>query len=162
MRTAEDNQRVAGDVHLLMTRRGGALVSNRTQVKQRSRKASCSEAQRSWRQGAGPYNDTKSIPQRRAERLELRWGPPRQYRSHGGGRIEGCSLRLGSYTISRLKEQQKEHRSRAEERSILAAVAVGYAQGIEAGERVDYAVAPLPRTRVPHRATPYKVLSNCF
>lgn len=31
------------------------------------------------------YYDAKSIPQRGAERLELRWGSPRQYRSHRGG-----------------------------------------------------------------------------
>lgn len=31
------------------------------------------------------YNNTKTIPQRRAERLQLRWGSPRKYRSHRDG-----------------------------------------------------------------------------
>lgn len=34
--------------------------------------------------GARTYNDTETVPQRRTERLELGWGSPRQYRSHGG------------------------------------------------------------------------------
>jgi len=37
------------------------------------------------------YNNAKTVPQRRAERLELRWGSPRQNRSHrnGGGALRG-------------------------------------------------------------------------
>lgn len=39
-----------------------------------------------------PYNNTETIPQRRAERLELGWGSPRQYRSHRGGGGLGRTL----------------------------------------------------------------------
>src|SRR3954462_3411229 len=42
-----------------------------------------------WR---STYNNTKTIPQHRAERLELRWGSPRQYRSHRGGWFGGWTL----------------------------------------------------------------------
>lgn len=81
MRTAEDDQRVARDVRLRIPREPGqrlntyktAWMSNRLAIQLRK-----------IEEGSRPYNDTKAIPQRGAERLELGWGPPGQYRSHGG------------------------------------------------------------------------------
>lgn len=48
-------------------------------------RSSSTQLQQIEEQGSRPYNDTKAIPQRSAEGLELGWGPPWQYRSHGGG-----------------------------------------------------------------------------
>jgi hypothetical protein len=77
LRTAEDNQRVAGMYAYWGTRGGKG-----------QQQGALNEPQ-SWiinpATFESTYNNTKTIPQRRAERLELRWGSPRQYRSHRGG-----------------------------------------------------------------------------
>lgn len=74
--TAEDYKGVTGDVRLF---------------KHRAQSTSQQGERPFWRQSwielerIEAYNYAKSIPQRGAERLELRWGSPRQYRSHEGG-----------------------------------------------------------------------------
>ena len=72
LRTAEDHQCMAGDVGL-----HGYYISWYLNLEYCEREKT--------------YNNAKTVPQRRAERPELRWGSPRQNRSHrgGGGALKG-------------------------------------------------------------------------